>query len=416
MSGSQAETFGPVAEQHAVSVQPTSASSVKYNLAIAYLRTFVVVLVVAVHSFVAYLPIIPRPLAYLRAMPHAWMLFPVVDSQRWVGSSLLVGFGDTCFMGLFFFLSGLFVWNSLMRKGSGAYLRDRFLRLGLPFLAAAALVAPLAYYPAYLQTGANPSPAAFGKEWLSLGEWWAGPAWFVWVLLAFDCLAVLCFRLMPSSIKAPARVWRGALPGPVASFAALIAVSAAAYIPFLHIFGPIAWARLGPFFFQTSRLLHYVVYFAAGIIVGAYGIERGLLAPGGKLARRWPAWTLGALAAFCPVVIAIILVTTSRISLRTWETLGGFAFVLSCAVSGFAFLSIFLRFARTRGRVFDSLTRNIYGIYLIHIVFVTWLQYGLLRAQIPPIAKGSIVFLSTLALSWGVVAALRRLPTVARVI
>jgi hypothetical protein len=416
MSGSQTETFGPVPEEHAVALQPGNASSVKYNLAVVYLRAYIIVLVLAFHSVLAYLPLIPLPPASLRAKPRAWELFPVVDSQRWIGFSLFAGFNDTFFMSLMFFLSGLFVWNSLERKGSGAFLRDRFLRLGLPFVAAATLVAPLDYYPAYLLTGANPSPATFGREWLSLGEWWVGPAWFVWVLLAFDCLAAVCFRVMPRSIKAPARVWRGALPGPAASFALLVAVSAAAYIPLLHVFGPIAWARLGPFFFQTSRPLHYAVYFTAGIVVGAYSIERGLLAPGGKLARRWPAWTLGALAAFCPVVIAMILVTTSRISLRTWETIGGFAFVLSCAASGFAFLSIFLRFARARVRVFDSLTRNAYGMYLIHIAFVTWLQYVLLRAQMSPIAKGLIVFLGTLALSWGAVAALRRLPAVARVI
>ena len=189
MSGSQAETFGVKPEEHTTELQPATESTGKYNLGVAYLRTFVVVLVVAVHSFIAYLPLIPHPLASLRAMPRAWELFPVVDSQRWVGSGLLVGFGDTCFMALFFFLSGLFVWNSLVRKGSGVYLRDRFLRLGLPFVAAAALVAPLAYYPAYLQTGANPSPAAYGREWLSLGEWWRGLFGSCWHLTAWPYCA-----------------------------------------------------------------------------------------------------------------------------------------------------------------------------------------------------------------------------------
>jgi hypothetical protein len=41
-----------------------------------------------------------------------------------------------------FFLSGLFVWKSLERKGRARFLRDRVLRLGLPFIAAAAVVAP----------------------------------------------------------------------------------------------------------------------------------------------------------------------------------------------------------------------------------------------------------------------------------
>jgi len=76
-----------------------------------------------------------------------------VDPHRWNGFLYFVAFNDLFFMSLMFFLSGLFVWGSLERKGRSRYLRDRLLRLGVPFLAVAALVAPLAYYPAYLQTG-----------------------------------------------------------------------------------------------------------------------------------------------------------------------------------------------------------------------------------------------------------------------
>jgi hypothetical protein len=416
MSGSQVETFAPVPEGRAAASQPSDAPAAKYNLGVAYLRTFVVVLVLAVHSVLAYLPLVPSPPSSLLAQPRVWEYFPVVDSKRWIGASLIYGFGDTSFISLFYFLSGLFVWKSLKRKGAGAFLRDRILRLGLPFLLVAALVAPLAYYPTYLQTGADPSPAAFGRQWLSLGQWPNGPLWFVWILLVFDCLAALCFRLMPRSIKDSGPVWRGALPGPAASYALLVAVSAVAYIPLLHLVGPFLWPGFGLFFFQASRPLHYAVYFAAGIVVGGHGLEQGLLAPDGKLARRWFAWAIAALFTFWLVAVDAALVATSRISLRTWETMGGFAFVLCCAASGFAFLAIFLRFTRARVKVFDSLTRNAYGMYLVHIVFVTWLQYALLRAPLSAVAKGPIVFLGTLPLSWGAVAALRRLPAVARVI
>ena len=45
---------------------------------------------------------------------------------------------------------GLFVSDSIQRKGVGRFPRDRLLRLGLPLVVAAAIVAPLAYYPTYL--------------------------------------------------------------------------------------------------------------------------------------------------------------------------------------------------------------------------------------------------------------------------
>lgn len=75
-----------------------------------------------------------------------------------------------------------------------------------------------------------------------------------------------------------------------------------------------------------------------------------------------------------------------------------------------------MRFARTRGRVFDSLRDNAYGMYLIHYAFVSWLQLALLRAPLGGLTKGILAFRGTALLSWSAVAALRRIPSVARVI
>ena len=54
-------------------------------------------------------------------------------------------------MALMFLLSGLFVWPSLERKGGARFLRDRVLRLGVPFAVAAGILMPLAYYAANWQ-------------------------------------------------------------------------------------------------------------------------------------------------------------------------------------------------------------------------------------------------------------------------
>lgn len=90
--------------------------------------------------------------------------------------------------------------------------------------------------------------------------------------------------------------------------------------------------------------------------------------------------------------------------------------MLSCAASSFAFLALFVRFARRRIRIWGRLTANAYGIYLVHYAFVSWLQYALLKTTLPAIAEGWLTFLGAVALSWGVVAAIRRIPAVARVI
>jgi len=99
-----------------------------------------------------------------------------------------------------------------------------------------------------------------------------------------------------------------------------------------------------------------------------------------------------------------------------WSILLGGLWVLSCAASCFGFMSLFARFATHRIALFDSLTDNAYGMYLIHYAFVSWLQLALLRIAMPGLSKGVLVFAGTVALSWATIAALRRIPAVARVI
>lgn len=393
-----------------------SAQTTKYNPAIGYLRAFIVVLVVAHHAVLAYYPFAPPPPASLVPQPRWWEAFPVVDPHRWTGFALFVGFNDTFFMSLMFFLSGLFVWQSLNRKGSTKFLRDRLLRLGLPFIVAASVIAPLAYYPAYLQTAGHTGIAGFFQQWLSLGQWPAGPAWFVWVLLAFDCIAALLFVIAPRWGNTLGRTILSASANPAKFFALLIVISAVVYIPMAVVFTPLAWSAFGPFTFQTSRILHYLAYFLIAVGIGAIGVERGLLASDGKLARRWPLWITAALISFGAASVVTIIAVTSHARSQAWAIAMDAGFVLCCAASSLAFLSVFVRFARSRLSVFDELSASSYGIYLVHYPFVSWLQYVLLPASLPAIVKGAVVFLGALSLSWGAVAAIRRIPGVARVV
>ena len=68
------------------------------------------------------------------------------------------------------------------------------------------------------------------------------------------------------------------------------------------------------------------------------------------------------------------------------------------------------------GGIIRSLSNNSFGIYIIHYTVVIWLQFWLLGVNLPAIPKASIVFAGTLIISWGVIAAIRRIPGVARVI
>jgi surface polysaccharide O-acyltransferase-like enzyme len=64
----------------------------------------------------------------------------------------------------------------------------------------------------------------------------------------------------------------------------------------------------------------------------------------------------------------------------------------------------------------ESLKDNAYGIYIVHYVFVVWLQYALLEAPLHAVVKGAIVFTGALALSWAASAALRAMPVGAQLV
>ncbi len=373
-----------------------------------YLRAFVIVLVVWHHAILAY-----HTFAFLNPKNPTDTFSPVVDIQRWAGFDLMAAFNDTFFMALMFFISGLFVWRSLTRTGARTYLSARLKRLGIPFVIGVLFLMPLAYYPAQLNVElVYGGSTGYGEFWLGIvrsGFGATGPLWFLWLLLVFDGLVALLHRVAAH----PGRVFRGratiVFERPLAFFGTLLGISTAAYLPMALIFGPFEWLEIGPFEAQTSRILLYLVYFLAGTAVGAYGLDRSLLKSDGLLAGRWWGWLIAGLISFIVLIVLIIGGTAGPI-------LGGFVFTVACAALVFGALAIFLRFANRRVGILDSLVANAYGIYIVHYVFVTWLQYGLLGTDLPVIAKAPLVFAGTLILSWGLIAAIRRIPAVARVI
>lgn len=375
-------------------------------------------LVLAHHSVLAYLKAAPAPGKSLVAAPQSWRAFPVVDPHaHWAAFNLFFGFNDAFFMSLMFFVSGLFVYSSLRRKGARTFARDRLIRLGIPFLAAAAIVAPIAYYPAYLQSGGR-SLVGFVHAWMSLGDWPAGPAWFIWMLLVFDLAAAAIFAAIPDFGDALGRLAAGARTRPLRFFLLVVAVSFAVYTPITFFYSAEYWTSIGVFQFQTSRLFHYAVYFLAGIGVGAYGIDRGLLASDGILARHWGRWVLWGLIAFfsSAVFLFITLAIRDAVSPALLEILSGGVYAITCASLSFAFLALFIRFANRRRWIWDSLSANEYAMYLLHYMFVAWLQFAMLSFALPALGKGALVFAAVLLLSWATSAALRSIPAVARVV
>jgi hypothetical protein len=385
------------------------------SVAISNLRAVVIIIVLAFHSILPYLASVPADAYPFDSPPYRWLAFPIVDNARWSGFDLFCAWQDVGLMSSLFFLSGLFAPSSLARKGSWKFLSDRLLRIGAPFVLAVVLLSPIAYYPAYRATAVDPSLNAYWQHWLALPFWPCGPQWFLCQLLAFNILAAAMHRFVPGWDGRLVRSVAFAGGNPVRFFVVLVTLSALAYIPLILAFSPFEWMNIGPISFQISRPLHYLVYFFAGCAVGTYGLDRGLLASDGVLARRWAAWLATAFVGF------LLWAAPTSMTMADWSNApfvlklaAGFGFVVACAAGCLCLLAICLRFAHWRLRAFDSLSANAYRMYLIHYGFAVWLQYALLDTGLFAIGKAAIVFGATVIMSWSIAAGLGGVLPVSR--
>jgi len=370
-------------------------------------RTFITLLVVLHHSVINY------------------TYFGDADRMRWLGFDLIVLFNDSFFMACMFFISGLFVRDSLARRGPANFLANRAWRLGVPFLVSIFVVMPIAYYPTFLRyqlpgiTDFN-----FRHFWwhtLTIGPWPSGSAWFLWVLLALGAIAAPLWAAAPRMIEALGQLIYARRDRPMTTFVAFLIFSIIVYLPMRLIFGDSSWLEPGhyPLPIQASRILLYAGYFFTGVGVGTVNLRTGMLAEG-ALAKRWTVWLAFAFAFYGAILLLVYAHHNWLADFNSppvwWQAAYGLAFAMFSAAMTFTAPAVFLRFARSSFWLLDAVRPSAYGIYLLHFIFLIWLQYIGYDPAFPVFVKFAIVFTGTLSMSWALTVLLRRIPIVARTI
>lgn len=187
-----------------------------------------------------------------------------------------------------------------------------------------------------------------------------------------------------------------------------------AYLPMAGYFGPYSWTGFGPFDFQLSRLILYFAYFGIGIMVGKTAIGIGVFAGNSSTVRYYTLWCLLAITTFFVFSTGFLnkVFTEQQLSINQMAILNNSLFVLCCTLLSIAFISTFSKLVVKKIAWWDSLSSHAYLIYLVHFVYITWLQFGLLNVNIPAGFKFLMVFVLSLGLSWGTAYLLRKISLV----
>jgi fucose 4-O-acetylase-like acetyltransferase len=101
------------------------------------LRAFVIVMVIVLHASITYM-----------AYPPEWWY--VLDPDRSDLFTMLVLLVDVPLMPALFFVAGYFALPSLERRGGGGFIREKIVRLAIPWGLGVFFLAPLATYMTYV--------------------------------------------------------------------------------------------------------------------------------------------------------------------------------------------------------------------------------------------------------------------------
>jgi hypothetical protein len=392
---------GSAPGRHGPTVESWAAGRALY---LDNLKVILIAAIIALHAVASYVDEEFWAYAEMREVT----LSPAVETAV---LAMVVPFG-LLMIPLLFLVAGLLTPPSVERKGTGAYARDRLLRLGVPFAVFVLLLWPLLMYPVH---PAGESPDSYWTEFGggAQSQWCidAGPLWFVGVLLVFSLVYAGWVRVRP----------RRAVPGSrdVRAGHLLLLAAAVTVVTFM--------VRLvipydGDEYVIDLNLYEWpecIALFSLGVVAARRG---WLTAVPDRLGRQCRTATLTAAGAF-----AVFVVVAAALGVEQDEVWGGWhwpAFVFALLASVLTvFGSVWLlgvaqrHLDRPLRWVGPVASRSAYGAFMVQGLPLIGLAVMLRPLPVPAEVKALLLAAGAVAGSFAIAWFLiRRVPGVARIL
>ncbi len=373
----------------AAAAPPSAASAVAPRLYyLDNLRAAVIALVVLLHGSMTYM-----------AYAAAWWY--VVDPQSSLAFTMLVLVVDVPIMPAMFFVAGYFALPSLQKRGPGRFLRDKALRVGLPWALGVIFLAPLTAYMIYFSRHV---PMSYLQFWAT--DFWGkmyqqSVYWFLGILMALFALLALAYGQNPRRYGTRTVEPDGRLT--VWLFGAVIT---AAFLVISRFFPIDAWSHNYLFVYQPVRVPLYIGYFALGVTAQ----QHGWFTPAGYNPNLG-AWGMTAFMSGVAYLGCRMTGAPEPAAAFILAIVTGVLFNLFCLSAIIAGVTVFQQKVNGAGRFWRSQAANSYGIYYVHPLILYPLAYLLVAVPLPIGVKAVVLIVATLLLAWGVSAlVLKRAP------
>jgi len=366
---------------------------------IDHLKIGLTVLVILHHAFITY------------GAPGGWYYS---EKTSLPGAKILmtifVAVNQSYFMGFFFFLSALFIPASYNKKGVAKFLKDRFLRLGIPLIFYSFMLSPLMNYLIYYYAGAH--HITFMQflggydNWISFGV-----LWFVAALLLFTVFYVVWRQLSdPSGTKASWKI-------PSVNAILLFAVCLGIFTFLVRIVFPIGWT-LDPVGFQLGHFPQYIAFFIFGIIAAdSNWLEQISYARYKKMGLI----TLCLIVFGLPMIFVVQAINHSPLA---WFA-GGFRLLsflysnweqITGVVITTALLGIGKRSWNTPSPFLATLSRSTFAVYIIHPFVLISMSLMAIGWSVEPVVKLLVVAPLSVIFSFILGLLIVRIPGVNRIV
>jgi ABC-type multidrug transport system permease subunit len=377
---------------------------------IDHMRVFLIILVVLHHVALVYGASLQ---GYYYVEP------PFTDPQAFVALLAFALVNQSWFMGAFFLLSGYFTPGSYDRKGSGAFIKDRLLRLGIPILLFYFVLSPISFIGYYLMpvelTGIT-SPLTWDSFWKAYPKFIGlGPLWFVAMLLVFN-LGYMAWRWLTRTRTSTSKP-ETSVPSYLGIGIFILGLAGASYLWRMVIpLGKSVWQ-----FPTLAYLPQYLSFFVVGIVASRRNWFRALAGSKGLIGFV-TALVLGVILfplAFSGQMFTVELTPALDNSMGNghWQS-AVYAFWDSIFAVGICLglITFFRRFFNRQGWFGRFLSQHSYAVYIFHIPIIVFLAYALRGIAIGTIVKFGMASVVIVPICFAIAALVRKIPGVSRVI